>query len=293
MGNDGGSIPHREDMVKEKPKEQKNPQALYAYNQAHICTLSVQKLSKPIVSDRAGNLFNKEAIIMALIDKKVPRAYCYIKKIKDVKEIRINMRDPSNNTVEPEGAGVNRMVCPISGDEFDGHKKFTLLWPCGCTFSNQIFQNMNIGNKWPSCDKKFKVKDKVQLAPGPKESEEARKRLVEKYVQKKREAKETSKEQDDPTQTGTISGAKRTKTEEHKTNKRQKIDDAEEFLLKESEEAWKKKTKLHESKLVDKSKLKEIVGAKFEKDSTFKSLFNDDHKEVKDKDFLCRSGYGL
>ncbi|CAI2376668.1 unnamed protein product [Moneuplotes crassus] len=295
MGNDGGSIPHREDMIREKPKEVKTDQALYAYNKAHMCTLSIQKLQKPIVSDRAGNLFNKEAILEALVNKNVPRAYCYIRKMKDVKTLNVQMRDPKNDRVEPEGEGANLMVCPISGTEFDGYKKFILLWPCGCYLSNKVFENMNVGNKCPNCDKKFKEKDKIQLSPGPKVSEEARKKLVEKYVQKKRERKEISKEQED-TPAGNILGLDKDKSstkEEKKSNKLQKTEDAEEFLLKESEEAWKRKKKLNESKLVDKKKLSEIVNQKFDKDSTFKSLFNDEHKEVKDHDYLCRSGYGV
>lgn len=161
--------------------------------------------------------------------------------------------------------------------------------------SNKVFENMNIGNKCPNCDKKFKEKDKIALSPGPKESEEMRKKLVEKYVKKKRERKEISKEQEakvgeDAKPLLTSQGQK---YEETKTNKIQKVEDAEEYLLKESEEAWKRKTKMNDTKLVDKSKIIDKVEKKFEKDSTFKSLFNDDHKEVKDKDYLCRSGYGV
>lgn len=137
MGNDGGSIPHREDMIKEKPKEVKTDQSMYARNKSHMCTLSIQKLQSPLVSDRAGNIFNKEAILEALVNKTVPRAYCYIKKMKDVKTLNATFRDPKVTSVEIEGMISNTnnigdvsnlMICPISAAEFDGYKKFTLLW---------------------------------------------------------------------------------------------------------------------------------------------------------------------
>ena len=149
---------------------------------------------------------------------------------------------------------------------------------------------MKVNGECPNCNKKFKEKDKIDLTPEPKEGEETRKRLVEKYVQKKRDkkSKEVNKEEDNDIPATKAS----TGYEENKSNKRQKVDDAEEFLLKESEEMWKNKKKLNKSKLVDKSELEETVKNKMNKDGTFKSLFNDDHKEVKEQDFLCRSGYG-
>ena len=181
------------------------------------------------------------------------------------------------------------MVCPISGAEFDGYKKFTLLWSCGCVIANKVFENMEVNQKCPNCNKKFKEKDKIDITPDPKRGESLRKRLVEKFVQRKREKKsiEVNKEQE-----GENKEKANKISEEMKSNKRQKID-GDEYLLKESEEAWKLKTKLIDSKLVDRSELSKMVKNKLEVDETYKSLFNDEHKEVKEQDYLCRSGYGV
>ena len=103
MGNDGGSMPHREDLIKEKPKEKKADQTLLAYNKSHICTLSSQNLIKPIVADRAGNLFTKEVVLEALVNKSMPRSYCYIRKVKDVKTLNIITKDPENDKITSDG----------------------------------------------------------------------------------------------------------------------------------------------------------------------------------------------
>ena len=69
------------------------------------------------------------------------------------------------------------------------------------------------------------------------------------------------------------------------------------------DEEWNKKIKVAEMKLKDgegwegerkvnwRKVVENRVGEKLKKDETFRSLFNDDSKENKDRDFLCRSGY--
>ena len=155
MGNDGGSIPHREDLIKEKPKETKFDKKLYAHTKSKLCTLTNQPLSKPIVVERIGNLFNKEAILNALITKKMSKAYCYIRKMKDVKDVNSKTKTSSSDKSD------ETLVCPISGKEFNGVNKFTLLWSCGCLMASGVFENMITDNTCPNCGKKFKQKDLI------------------------------------------------------------------------------------------------------------------------------------
>lgn len=293
MGNDGGSIPHREDMIKEKPKERKRDQALHAHQKSRICSLSSQNLTKPIVADKIGNMFNKEAVLEALLNKSMPKAYCYIRKMKDVKDLNPTMKKIGCDKIDNDGK--NLIVCPISGTEFDGYHKFTLIWSCGCVLATKVFDNMDLNGSCPNCGAKFKDKDKIDMTADPETTEVERKKLVEKTVlkkQEKRAKKEVNKEQED-SGSSTEQGKRTRSPEEEKTNtKRQKIDDVNEILHKESDDAWRKKVKISENKFKDKSAVEKKVKEKLEKDETFRSLFNDKSKEVKEQDFLCRSGYG-
>merc|ERR1719171_1998700 len=50
------------------------------------CFLSQQELKDPVVACRLGNLYNKEAMIGALLNKSLPSALSHVKALKDVKQ---------------------------------------------------------------------------------------------------------------------------------------------------------------------------------------------------------------
>ena len=60
---------------------------------ATICALSKEPLKHPIVACWLGFLFNKEAILEALVLKKLPQFYkSYISSIKDIKNVKVELR---------------------------------------------------------------------------------------------------------------------------------------------------------------------------------------------------------
>merc|ERR1712198_46845 len=68
MGGDGGSIPTRRCLVKQKERKAvENPHAKRT-SQNGYCQLSAQKLRKPIIASRQGKLYNREAVINHLLD---------------------------------------------------------------------------------------------------------------------------------------------------------------------------------------------------------------------------------
>nr|VZI38025.1 unnamed protein product [Spirometra erinaceieuropaei] len=68
MGGDGGSIPRRVELVRNKKEQEKAERsALNAARWKH-CALSEQPLRQPIVACKLGRLYNKEAIIEKLLD---------------------------------------------------------------------------------------------------------------------------------------------------------------------------------------------------------------------------------
>jgi len=69
MGCDGGSIPTRCELVKTKVKtEVKNANELNRIKW-FSCAISKEPLKEPIVTCLFGNLYNKEAVITALLSK--------------------------------------------------------------------------------------------------------------------------------------------------------------------------------------------------------------------------------
>lgn len=69
MGNDGGSIPYRIDLVKTKAKEEKTDEKALARQLWLLCALSHRPLGQPVVTDALGKLYNKDAVIEYLLDR--------------------------------------------------------------------------------------------------------------------------------------------------------------------------------------------------------------------------------
>ncbi|KAL8943997.1 MAG: hypothetical protein Q9216_000706 [Gyalolechia sp. 2 TL-2023] len=73
MGNDGGSIPTRRELVRESAKDPSTTQIKETQQEKlehywQHCALSQKPLSLPIVSDSTGNLYNKDAVLEKLLD---------------------------------------------------------------------------------------------------------------------------------------------------------------------------------------------------------------------------------
>lgn len=71
MGNDGGSIARRDELVKVKVIHTKADPAQLKRVKWTLCHLSRQPLREPVVADALGRLYNKEAIVNWLIEKKL------------------------------------------------------------------------------------------------------------------------------------------------------------------------------------------------------------------------------
>ncbi|KAG5640595.1 hypothetical protein DXG03_007992 [Asterophora parasitica] len=159
MGNDGGSIPDRRDLVKNKPKVRMNEnitrkllmtggkaeQADKA-NQTRarwfFCALSKRKLQEPVVSCALGKLYNKDSIIEYLLDKSAygdGETICgHIRSLKDLKKLTLSpnpARTPSP-TSDPSISEHPQFICPLTLKEMNGLQPFVYLGPCGCVFSH-------------------------------------------------------------------------------------------------------------------------------------------------------------
>lgn len=165
MGNDGGSIPKRRELVKEaakalttsQAKEQLTEQQEYHWS---TCPLSRKPLAAPVVGDAAGTLYNKDAVIEFLLaedgrekeeagkvadmkrDGEFAELGCAgdrLKGLKDVVEVKFEMGQ--ERTTEASGRRETWM-CPITGRELGPGAKAVYIVPCGHAFAGSVVKEV-------------------------------------------------------------------------------------------------------------------------------------------------------
>lgn len=165
MGNDGGSIPKRRELVKEaakalttsQAKEQLTEQQEYHWS---TCPLSRKPLAKPVVSDAAGTLYNKDSVIEFLLKEdsrekeeagkvadvkregefaELGCAGDRLKGLKDVVEVKFEV----GKEEKKEGSGRSESwVCPITGRELGPGAKAVYIVPCGHAFAGSVVKEV-------------------------------------------------------------------------------------------------------------------------------------------------------
>jgi hypothetical protein len=212
MGNDGGSIPDRRDLVKAKPKAEQADRANQARARWFFCALSKAPLAEPVASCALGRLYNKDAVLEFLLDR---AAYGDGEDIAGhVRRVKVRppapdragadaAQDITTLTLTPnpapapdvDGETAPRWVCPLTFKALNGGVPFVYLAPCGCVFSRAgllavAFPSAKPADATvteakegkddekrlcPSCGAKFAHADVRALNPPPEE--EARLRL--------------------------------------------------------------------------------------------------------------------
>ncbi|PVG04546.1 DUF602-domain-containing protein [Serendipita vermifera] len=140
MGNDGGSIPDRRDLVKTKAKAEQADKQNQILAKWFFCALSKRPLQEPIVSCELGKLYNKDAIVEFLLDRTTygdGETICgHVKSLKDVTQLNLtpNPAPASSSSVDETGKRA-QFVCPLTLKEMNGGLPFVYLSTCGCVFS--------------------------------------------------------------------------------------------------------------------------------------------------------------
>lgn len=121
-------------------------------SRSKCCSLSQTELEEPVVACEMGNLYNKEALLGAFLDKQMPSDLSHIRNMKDVKEAKFH--------VSPSGA----RSCPLTGLDFNGVIPFVVVWKTGYVLSEKAVKEMGIsslqGDYGP-----FTSNDLVKLLP--------------------------------------------------------------------------------------------------------------------------------
>lgn len=150
MGNDGGSIPTRRELVKEGARDLTTTQVkeIQSEKQEHYwttCALSHQPLTEPIVSDALGTLYNKDAVLDHLLSesksgtekqKLVERGEAFkdrLRSIRDVVEVKFHTSADSNTS-----SRALSFTCPITNKPLGPGTKAIYLVPCGHVFAESL-----------------------------------------------------------------------------------------------------------------------------------------------------------
>ncbi|KNZ54701.1 hypothetical protein VP01_287g4 [Puccinia sorghi] len=188
MGNDGGSIPKRDDLVRTRASQNRVNEQEKQSTKWYECSLSKQKLEDPIVCDRLGKLYNKSSVLEFLINQNHfgedgKQVAGHLRSLKDVVNVQLTRNTQSQS-----------WICPISLKEFGiGIGKCELRWlclvDCGCVLTEPGLKQVD-GNDCPVCGKTYS--ESITVNPSAKEEEEMRFKLLEQRV-KEQEEKEKKK----------------------------------------------------------------------------------------------------
>ncbi|KAI9805477.1 MAG: hypothetical protein M1825_000728 [Sarcosagium campestre] len=146
MGNDGGSIPTRRELVKEAARSKTTTQVKETQQEQQswdwtTCPLSHMPLSQPVVSDCAGKLYNKDAILEFLLpsDDSAKKAESTeylngrVKSLRDIIEVKFEVETESKDGTTTRAGDI--WVCPITRKRLGPGLKSVYLVPCGHAYS--------------------------------------------------------------------------------------------------------------------------------------------------------------
>ncbi|KAJ5727140.1 hypothetical protein N7493_004960 [Penicillium malachiteum] len=228
MGNDGGSIPTRRELVKEAARAPSTAQVkeVQREQQEHAwttCLLSHKALARPIVSDSVGNLYNKDAVIQFLIpgddgEGISSKSDCEeilcgrVKSLRDVVELHFEIdteltEHPSDKINAHRHERREGWICPITAKPLGPSVKSVYLVPCGHVFAEEAIRQLK-GDKCLQCDQPYtedniisilttKAEDKQRLiARGQKLAEQGLTHSLKKAPGSKKRKKHAATEND-------------------------------------------------------------------------------------------------
>lgn len=176
MGNDGGSIPTRRELVKEAARDKTTDQLRESQQeqQEHFWTtdpISNEPLEPPIVSDSNGRLYNKISVLGLLtgsetINKEEAEKVTQgaIKTLKDIVEVKFTEDADTETKRNANGARTHRWICPITNKPLGPGSKAVYLVPCGHAFSGATIKEV-ADEKCLQCQESYAPNDVIPIIP--------------------------------------------------------------------------------------------------------------------------------
>ncbi|KAK4245219.1 Rtf2 RING-finger-domain-containing protein [Corynascus novoguineensis] len=182
MGNDGGSIPTRRELVKSAARAPtvSELKATALENLSHAWAhdpLTSELLDMDnVVSDWRGRLYNYESVLrglmpsgdgndtQALVDGESPEvtfASTGIKSLRDVVKLKFK------RYASPGAQGREVWACPVSLKELGPSTRAVYLVPCGHVFADAAIKQIK-EDLCPECSEKFEARDVIPIFPTEK-----------------------------------------------------------------------------------------------------------------------------
>ena len=171
MGCDGGSIPSRRELVRQRPKDtsRKDAEDQSRTNIWRFCRISNDPLRMPVVICSKGWLYNKESVIKHILSKAVLAKFDHFKSLKDVKTLNLTCNPNFVND-----RGLAPFQCPVTGKEMNGQTgRFFYMRDCGCVVSEAAIRQLKDSKECLKCGKPSSKPVEIN---GPASACEAKKR---------------------------------------------------------------------------------------------------------------------
>ena len=223
-----------------------------------------------------GNLFNKEAVLTALLEKKLTESFPHIRGLKDLKTVRITENPAALNTSD---VNIPIIICPITKIEMNGLHPFVVIWSTGFILSEKAIREVGIDSLQEEYGP-FSQTDIIKIIPLESEMDELREAMF--YRREKQQKEKKSK--------------KKSKTES--TNDEGAFDNDHHGEELEEGDKKNKKRRLEEPTVPVKSGIAAVASEKLvasalnvvkeneEKSDVYKSLFHKGSKDRKDRDLF-------
>ena len=173
MGNDGGSIPTRRELVKEAARNPTNTELKETQHeqQEYFWTtdpVSREPLARPVVSDSSGKLYSKATILEYLVEGRRRDDFQSttqgpVKSLKDVVEVKFEV-DTETSNKKDDTSKTEIWKCPVTGDRLGPGSKAVYLVPCGHAFSGSAIKEVS-GEKCLTCDTEYASNDIIPIIP--------------------------------------------------------------------------------------------------------------------------------
>ena len=178
MGNDGGSIPTRRELVKEAARNKTTTELkeTQAEQQEYFWTtdpITNEPLEPPIVADCNGKLYKKESVLKLLTaDESINKEEAEkatagaVKTLKDVVEVKFTADTGASENGEKamNGTKANKWICPITNKPLGPGSKAVYIVPCGHAFSGAAIKEV-ADDKCLVCSETYAPNDVIPIVP--------------------------------------------------------------------------------------------------------------------------------
>lgn len=214
-------------MVKLKKKAEKAERDVELMAKWRHCAISGEELRQPIAACDLGRLYNKETVLLSLLDKSaMPEVAQHIRSLKDIVPLALT----ANPSYKPNGEKADayndvqaaRFVCPVTGLEMSGRYRFAFLRGCGCVFSEKALKEVPSEN-CHKCGKPFKAADVVVLNGSEEDLERQRVAMEERRRQAKSAKRKRKAESPPEEPSGTGASSSGSEKDSPPAEKRQKL----------------------------------------------------------------------